>query len=246
MPHTLTAFGWRPLWAALVLLLMPALAGAAEPPAGQELAHRIQERYRQVNSLTSDYQRTSVFVAAAGQGESKVVAQGRIYWARPLKLRLEQSEPRQELVVADGKNVWWVKERSKRADVYPIAEFTSGFKALLDVLGGLANLDDSFRVKAPEPGDTRQGLLTLVLEPLTTRADLGKLVIWVRPDDLTLMGFAMISLVGDVNTYQFADPALNQAIPAGTFEFNPPAGFRVMDHRPESMEQAPSAPAGGN
>ena len=200
-----------------------------------DLTQRIQKRYQAINSLAADYTRSSRFVALGAQGGREVSGAGSLVWARPLKLRLEQSKPREELIIAGGGMAWWVRPTRKRADLYPLNRFTGGLTSLLDALGGLARLDQDFVVSLAKPeatGGIPAGSLVLSLEPRIKRADLKQLVLWFQPDDLLLRGFAMYNLVGDVTIYRLDKVKVNLPAPDQDFAYEPPVDYRVDDHRP--------------
>ncbi len=214
--------------AALLALALPALA---ETPS--QLARRVQKANQKINTLSASYLRLSRFVAVGPNAGRQVKATGRLLWSRPWNLRLEQDQPRQQLVVATAETVWWVRAARKRADVYPTSRFTSGLKPLMEALGGLASLEDTFVVAKP----TRQeaaalaDTLTLALEPKIKRADLVRLVVWFDRRSLLPRGFRMVTLVGDVTDYRLREVKVNQPLPAGAFSYKPPPDFKVRDHR---------------
>lgn len=217
------------LAALCALAAVPAVAAA--PPA--ELAARVQQRYQTIHSLRADYLRLSRFVAGGGQSARQVRASGRLVWQRPLSLRMEQDKPRRELVVTTPQGVWWARPQRRRADLYPLKQFTTGLQSLLDALGGLAKVDQAFHLVKPTPADLPPDSgLVLVLSPKERRADLKRLVVWFDAQKLTLKGFRIVSLVGDVTEYHLHDLKVNPELPAGTFRYTPPPDFKVRDHRP--------------
>jgi outer membrane lipoprotein carrier protein len=150
-----------------------------------------------------------------------------------LNLRLEQVSPSQELVVADGVEVWWVRPERNRADVYSIDRFTGNLLSLLDVLGGLAGISEKFFLEEPEDSELSQveGELTLVLRPKENRPDLQRLVLWLDASGLQLKGFRFSNVMGDSTMYRFSRLELNPALAGDAFSYRPPADYRVNDQR---------------
>ena len=217
------------------LLIAAGLAAPARALAPAALAAQVQQRYATIQALRAEYQRTSRFMPVAGQPASIVQGAGVLTWARPTSLRLAQSQPKEELVVAGPQGVWWVRPARAKADLYALENFTSGLRALLDVLGGLAKVEESFKLEAPGPDDAQpqgQGEV-LVLTPLKTRADLKRLVVWFSPGQLVLSGFRFTSLVGDVTEYRFTQVKVNPSLGEDAFAYTPPEAYRVSDHRPQ-------------
>jgi outer membrane lipoprotein-sorting protein len=71
----------------------------------------------------------------------------------------------------------------------------------------------------------------LVLLPRQRRVDLKRLVVWFDPADLVLRGFRLETLVGDVTEYRLSGVEVNPSLEPGLFAYEPPADFRVRDHR---------------
>lgn len=237
-PFFKTSFSLFPLFLLALLslgMILPTPATAADQGETAALAGRIQKRYAAINSLVADYTRSSRFVALGAQGGRDVQGSGRLIWARPLKLRLEQDKPRQELIITGGGMAWWVRPSRKRADLYPLNQFTGGLTSLLDALGGLSRLDKDYEVSLAAPertGGIPAGSLVLSLQPRVRRADLKELVLWFEPQGLLLKGFAIYNLVGDVTTYRLDQVRVNLPVKASDFAFAPPVDYKVADHRP--------------
>lgn len=222
----------------LILLFCAGVFWASPAPAAQsdsaaDLAAKVQKRYEKVQALSAEYTRTSRFVAGGGQSARQVRAMGQLFWRRPVSLRMDQAEPKAEQVVTTPQGVWWVRLERKRADLYPLEQFTTGLQSLLDVLGGLAKVDQAFKLEPPTPEETAlaDGPV-LVLSPKVKRVDLKRLVVWFDAKELLLKGFRMKSLVGDVTEYRLNNLKVNPEMPADTFTYKPSAGLKVRDHRP--------------
>lgn len=228
------------------------VAGQSRPAAGQAeagsqaeaaaLAAKVQARYQQINNLSAAYHRKSLFVAAGNDSERTVEGQGHLLWARPTSLRLEQDEPRKELIVTQQGSVWWVRPQRGRADVYPLDRFTSGLRSLMDALGGLARVDESFTVESPTDEDRPASALgqnILVLKPKERRADLKRLVLWFSPEDMVLQGFRLISLIGDITEYRLQEVRVNVSLATDSFAYQAPPDYKLTDHRPQATGAEP-------
>jgi outer membrane lipoprotein-sorting protein len=214
------------------LVSSPAWAEGSQS-AAQALAAKVQKRYETVQSLKADYTRTSRMVAGGGQSARLVEASGRLVWQRPMGLRMEQDEPRQELVVTTAQGVWWARPQRKRADLYPLEQFTTGLQSLLDILGGLARVEQNFKLEKPDQEEiaAAKGPL-LVLSPRERRVDLKRLVVWFDAGELLLKGFRLVSLMGDVTEYRLSKVEVNPDLAQDTFAYKVPPGFKARDHRP--------------
>jgi outer membrane lipoprotein carrier protein len=241
----LGGLGAAPLWAAPATAPQPRAAAAVAPTPSEAGAHaeaaalaaKVQARYQQITSLAAIYQRKSLFVAAGNDSERTVEGEGRLLWARPTSLRLEQDEPRKELIVTQQGSVWWVRPQRGRADIYPLDRFTSGLRSLMDALGGLARVDESFTVEPAGEEDrtpAAAGHHMLVLKPKEKRADLKRLALWFSTEEMVLQGFRITSLIGDVTEYRLQQVRVNPSLAADSFTYQAPADYKLTDHRPQS------------
>lgn len=223
----------------------PPSAGQAESGSQAEaaaLAAKVQARYQQIHNLSAAYHRKSLFVAAGNDSERTVEGQGSLLWARPTSLRLEQEEPRKELIVTQQGSVWWVRPQRGRADVYPLDRFTTGLRSLMDALGGLARVDESFTVEPPGDEDRPASAVAqnvLVLKPKEKRADLKRLVLWFSPEDMVLQGFRLVSLIGDITEYRLQEVRVNVGLAADSFVYQAPSDYKLTDHRPQATGAEP-------
>ncbi len=212
----------------LIMLAAPALA---ETPA--QTAERIQKRYRDIESISANYTRKSKFAASGSIFKSEVEGGGWIAWAKPYSLRLDQREPKKELIVTTSQGIWWVREERSQADLYPTEQFTANLRPVWDSLGGLSSITDTFNLEkatAKEAG-LAPGSLALALTPKQARADLNRLVLFFDTDSLLLKGFRIVNLIGDVTDYRFSNMDVNPKLPTWTFNYSPPNEYAILDHR---------------
>jgi outer membrane lipoprotein carrier protein len=205
----------------------------ASSPEPQALAAGLERTYNGIKAMRADFIRHSQYVAMGNEGDRQVQGSGTLLWASPFNRRLEQTSPSQELVVADGVKVWWVRPERSRADVYSIDRFTGNLLSLLEVLGGLAGISEKFFLEEPENSELSrvEGELTLVLRPKENRPDLQRLVLWLDAAGRQLKGFQFSNVVGDSTMYRFNRLELNPALDSHLFRYTPPADYRVNDQR---------------
>ena len=224
--------------AALVMALMltmcaQALAAPVPSAESSELAVKVQQRASQVNTLRAEFVRQSDYVAMGSDGASQVMGSGQLFWGKPMNLRLEQHNPSHEIIIADGASVWWVRPERSRADSYPVDRFSGSLLSLLDVLSGMANINEKFMEVAVTDQDRSSSPreITLVLKPREARADLDRLVLWLDEGSYDLRGFKFSNVVGDTTMYRFSQVEINPGLPAGTFTYTPPDTYKINIQR---------------
>ena len=63
----------------------------------------IQQRYQSISSFTGEFVQTSI---RNDEDSIPVVAEGKVSFLRPGKMRWEYETPEEQLLVTDGKTVW--------------------------------------------------------------------------------------------------------------------------------------------
>jgi outer membrane lipoprotein-sorting protein len=217
--------------AAALGLMMLAVPAMAETP--EETAARIQKHYKDIEAISANYTRQSSFAASGSIFKSKVAGGGWIAFAKPYSLRLDQREPRPELIVTTSQGIWWVREERKQAEIYPSEQFSTNLRPVWDSLGGLGSITDTFNLTTPtdEEIELEPDSIVLALEPKKARADLSRLVILFDSDTLLVIGFRIVNLIGDVTDYRFSNVEVNPKLPPWTFNYTPPSDFAILDHR---------------
>src|SRR5437762_5280533 len=101
----------------LALLLAGAgLASAAGRPVGQldQLVQGIESRYRSVRTLRAAFTQTYAW------GETRRVESGTAYFARGGLMRWDYREPKDKLVVSDGKKLWLYLPEERQVTRSPV------------------------------------------------------------------------------------------------------------------------------
>jgi outer membrane lipoprotein carrier protein len=159
------------------------------------------------------------------KGKRKESTSGRVAMSAPRLFRWEYLKPFQQLIVADGKQVWAYDPDLKQASVRTqgAEEQNSPLAALIDP----QRLDRDFNVKDTGPA---AGLEWLELTPKQTedasfqRARLGF-------DKAGLVRMEVLDSLGQRTEIVFSGWKRNPSFPAKTFRFTPPKGTDVVGAR---------------
>ncbi|HEY8521188.1 MAG TPA: outer membrane lipoprotein chaperone LolA [Gammaproteobacteria bacterium] len=151
-------------------------------------------------------------------------AKGTVSLERPNRFLWRYSEPLEQVIVADGQEVWIYDVDLAQATVTPIDETTEASPALL--LSGDAAVRDSFTVVDSFSHD---GLEWVRLEPKVPGADFTSVLIGFESS--TPRRLELVDGLSQVTRIELLDVALNPDLPAELFEFEPPAGVDVIGER---------------
>jgi outer membrane lipoprotein carrier protein len=205
----------------LALTLAGPLPAAAERPG--PLLRCVQERYGALRDLSASFAQESR-VASLGRPRSRT---GRIFFQAPGRMRWEYAGPDSQLIVADGKQLWFYRPERKQVVVQPIdAGFTRQTPLLF--LMGRGDLAAEFTWEDRELTPGPDGVVSIALRPRAETPDLALLVLEIVPGPCRLAGTRIEDAFGNLTRLVFSDERTNPGLDAGLFRFKPPKGTDVV------------------
>ena len=168
------------------------------------------------------------FTQTIDDGHGKVLrsAAGKLYLQRPGKFRWDYALPSEQLVLADGKQIWFYDKDLEQANVRDMDSTLASTPASL--LSGGGSVSTQFDIKAlPAAG----GLQWFQLIP--KRADTDFQLVRIGFDKGELASMFLADKLGQVTQLTFTHPTRNAQFPAGLFSFTPPPGVDVIGRNPK-------------
>jgi outer membrane lipoprotein carrier protein len=215
----------RPPWTAWILLCA---ACAAADPSGTAL-----DRY--LDGMTS---LQTVFNQKVTDAKGKQVesGSGTLLVQRPGKFRWDyqphsedhgaaasaQSEQRGQLLVADGKNLWFYDRELAQVTVKPVAAALSATPVML-LSGSSSQLHDSFDIAAAGSHD---GLDWVSVKPRTAEADFSSAQLGFERNQLARM--IVNDRLGQTVQLDFTRSERNARVNEADLQFKPAAGVDVI------------------
>ena len=206
--------------AMLCLVATPAAFAASADPGPNALDRFLTG----LNTLSADFTQsvTDSHGEAAGAGSGRLLVQrpGRFRW--DYTPREAGAESRGQLLVADGKNLWFYDRELAQVTVKPVEAALSATPIVL-LSGSVAQLHGSFEISAAAAHD---GMDWVEVKPRSSEADFkhaelgftaGKLVRMVVNDRL-----------GQTVQLDFQHSERNARVDADALRFKPPAGVDVI------------------
>ena len=226
----------RTVYKAALMLAVLITATTVSPWAGlaetsDQILTQIQKRHAGLTSLKAHYTRVTKTPAMEGvfQSTSEHTASGVLSFKKPARLRLDQSSPRKEKMVTDGRTVWWYIQEENLVHRYSNVNVYGELKPLLDFLGGLSSLKGHFSVKVTPAGPGKEKKHRLDLTRLRQTSGPTGITVWFNPKDLSLSGFRLTSLTGETTDFTLTKVQLNPRLSDGSFVFRIPAGATVVE-----------------
>jgi outer membrane lipoprotein carrier protein len=208
MSHALS----RVLGLCLGVCLLLAAAVAAATPAQQV------EQYLQGLASWS-----AVFKQSIEDEQGKVLrgAAGHLYLQRPGKFRWDYTEPSEQLVLGDGKKLWFYDKDLAQANVRDMDATLASTPAVL--LSGTGSVSGEFDITTLPAS---AGLEWFQLKPKHPDTDFQLVRIGFAKGELAQMW--LIDKLNQVTRLSFTDPKRNQPFPVDLFTFTPPPGVDVI------------------
>jgi outer membrane lipoprotein carrier protein len=163
------------------------------------------------------------FKQTIDDGNGKVVrsAAGKLYLQKPGRFRWDYSEPSEQLILADGKQIWFYDKDLQQANVRNMDASLANTPAVL--LSGGGSLSSQFDVTALPPSD---GLEWFQLIPKHPDTDFQLVRIGFRNGDLSSMFLA--DKLNQVTQLTFTNSKRNAKFAPDLFKFVPPPGVDVI------------------
>jgi outer membrane lipoprotein carrier protein len=202
----------------------PAAAASAAPatptqatPAQTKAAQDIDKLLGSLTTWSADFTQT------IDDGHGKVLrsAAGKLYLQRPGKFRWDYTEPSEQLVLADGKQIWFYDKDLAQANVRDMDAALANTPASL--LSGSGSVSAQFDVKALPPAG---GLEWFQLIP--KRPDTDFQLVRMGFDKGELSSMFLADKLNQITQLTFTHASRNGKLPADLFSFTPPPGVDVI------------------
>jgi outer membrane lipoprotein carrier protein len=163
------------------------------------------------------------FSQTIDDGHGKVLrsAAGKLYLQRPGKFRWDYTEPSEQLVLADGKQIWFYDKDLAQANVRDMDATLASTPAML--LSGGDSVSNQFDIKALPPSG---GLVWFQLVP--KRADTDFQLVRIGFDKGELASMFLADKLNQVTQLTFTHPTRNAKFAPDLFSFSPPPGVDVI------------------
>ena len=156
-----------------------------------------------------------------GHGKIMRSAAGKLYLQKPGKFRWDYVEPSEQLILADGKHIWFYDKDLQQANLRDMDASLSSTPAVL--LSGGGSVGSQFDVTALPPSD---GMEWYQLIPKRPDTDFQLVRIGFTKGDLTSMFLA--DKLNQVTQLSFSHSQRNAKFAPDLFTFVPPKGVDVI------------------
>jgi len=203
------------------LLLLSAAVPAERQTDASDLVQGVQHRYDNTTDLTADVEQEIVVASA----ERTLRSQGTVAFKRPGKMRWVLHNHEEQIIVADGKTLWFYQPEERQVLKAPFdAAFRSS--APISFLTGVGRITENFEVTLEERG---LGVAHLNLLPRKRTGEVGRLRLAVVEATYDIVAADILDALGNETRIRFKNLARNVGLSDEVFRFEIPAGVDVIE-----------------
>jgi outer membrane lipoprotein carrier protein len=184
-----------------------------------EVTKGIQKTYEKINDLKAKFVQ-KVTYKTIGRTQKD---EGVVNFKKPDKMKWEYSSG--ELVVCDGKNLWFYIPDEKRVIK---ADLKTAFSTSTpsNFLSGMGKLTEDFKISIKS---SQKDITCLNLDPKTPIENLKELVICVDKKEFLVRSSTVVDNLGNETEIEFKEIQVNRGIEDKEFEFKVPQGAEVIE-----------------
>lgn len=220
---------------AVTAIVTTQTAVMASQGASASAARELREAQEAIGDLEADFALT---VSGAGPGGKDMIARGKAWLASGRRYKVEYQEPDVQKLVSNGSRRWLYLEKINQAQLQSLPPVGNASELFLELGGGLAAILSRCEVRSlPSPaGRPQERGFELIPKP---NAGLGftRASLWMTGTPLAPLRIA-VSAEREVRA-EFRNVKIHtqedllrdpeSGLPAGWFEFKPPAGAEVIE-----------------
>lgn len=202
-------------------VVLCAWSAAVHAVAVDEVVRHVQERFDATKDMSATVNQELV-VASAGK---TMHAQGTVAFKRPGKMRWNLTDGSTQVIVADGKTLWFYQPDEQQVLTAP---FQAAFRSSTPIsfLTGVGRLSEDFDVALAGEDD---GVVRLALKPRKGEGELGRLQLSVDARSYDIVGAEIVDPLGNTTRLRFSDLRRNTGLDEAQFHFEVPPGVDVIE-----------------
>jgi len=204
------------------------LSVAQEDPDLQSLLEKLKDRFGSIKTLKTDYVRDLLPKVSSALPSAPMKAEGRLTFASPNKLRLDQNQPRAELLVSNGEKAWWYIPGEKTVQVFQVKDYGQQVKPITEFFSGLGGLEKHFTVRLDKTIPEEAPFYALVLQPKSPQPDLNQIHLRISKTTFLPLEFTFYNILGDGTRFRFSQVQTAVKVGEAAFQFTPPKGVQVI------------------
>jgi len=205
-----------------LLVLMGGVTPAAERLSAGEILDRVQGWLDETRDLQGKFEQR----LESGVFGDSVTESGRLWIARPGRMRWEYQRPEVKVAIVKNGKTWLYLEEDRQLQLGQLDHDTRLLPMLLAGDGRLAELFDPELVE-PE-GGSRDGAYRLRLTPTSDSDAFEEVVVITTAPEFAVEGVEVLDAVGNRGSYRFTRIRRNRGLSDDLFRFDPEPGVEIL------------------
>ncbi|MGH7230627.1 MAG: LolA family protein [Nitrospiraceae bacterium] len=199
-----------------------------EVKAVKDVVKKLQARYEQTKDLQAEFQQLTRIEGFA----TPLTSSGRVSIKKPGLLRWDYLDPNVEEIYVNRDEVMMYVPEHQQVLVGKLTQMAAS-QAPLQLLQGVAKIDEQFEVEPTKGGERGEGgipLVTLVPKPAESEASRAvlRIVLEVQPKTYFIKAVSIHEVSGNISTFQFSNLKPNTGLKPNLFKFDVPPGVEVV------------------
>ncbi|MFH2011379.1 MAG: outer membrane lipoprotein chaperone LolA [Pseudomonadota bacterium] len=192
---------------------------------------KVQDVYQNTKDFKAEFIQESTLKSIS----KTQVANGKIYFKNPGKLRWDYYHPNKQEVVTDGKTLWMYIPQDKQVMINKLSNVYQSNTSTF-FLSGMGNLKRDFDIQmVKQTLDNGEKDYTLKLVPKEPQSNLNELFLVVNKTTFQVMETYFYDFYGNLIRIKFKNPVVNRGLSDSIFIFTIPEGVEVIE--PPQMPQ---------
>ena len=201
-----------------------ALAGFSLPAAWADGLESLENFMREARSGRADFTQVVTSPGRDGQPPRSKTSSGTFEFQRPSRFRFDYKKPFEQTLVADGQTLWMHDPDLNQVTARRQAQALGATPAA--IIAAAPDLQALRRDFDLAPAPDRDGLQWVQATPRQKEGQLTRVLVGFRGEQLASL--EILDSFGQRSVLSFSRMALNQPLPAQTFEFTPPKGADII------------------
>lgn len=187
----------------------------------------IKERYSRLPGLSAEYTREVVTrsMSMLGGKASGDQAAGALFFKTPCFLRLDQKSPSSEMLLTDGKALWWYTPKKGEVHRYDASKLGKELSLLSDIFRGLVRVGERFEATLVSD-DPREGS-QIELRPTPPWEEIDRVVLTVSPSH-EIRGVDIVNSLQTVTRFTISNLQGKGDFQEDFFQFTVPEGVKLI------------------
>lgn len=210
---------------AFLIFLLTSSQGAASEQSQNGIIDKIENRFAAMRGFTANFRQT-FYNASLDESEE---SSGTVAMQKPAKMRWDYESPERQLIIADGKSLYYYVPADKQVIVESLDKIMNSRSPAL-FLAGNKRLEELFSIRLVSPENKgRINSVEIRLEPKEKSLQVMRIILRTDAEDFTIVSFSLFDWLGNRTDIEFLDMKVNGDIDEKLFTFKRPKGVERIE-----------------